>query len=157
MARILIASVSGGIAAMEHLLAQEHEMIVATTMAEAVAKLKEEEVDLIMISVHFDESRMFDLMSQCKAIPKNAKTPIISFCTQDTVLMGAMHDTIAVVTKLLGAWTYLDQRESNVNRSLDAEARRVIERCLVNTERQLLDAIRLPAQENAGHLQPLPC
>ena len=53
--------------------------LIATTMAEAVAKLKEEEVDLIMISVYFDESRMFDLMSQCKAIPKNAKTPIISF------------------------------------------------------------------------------
>jgi PleD family two-component response regulator len=157
MARILIASVSSGIAVMEHLLAQKHEMIIATTMAEAVAKLKEEEVDLIMINVHFDESRMFDLMSQCKAIPKNAKTPIISFCTRDTLLMGAMHDTIAVVTKLLGAWTYLDQRESNVNRSLDAEVRRVIERCLLNTERQLLNAIRRPAQENAGHLQLLPC
>jgi hypothetical protein len=105
MARILIASGSSDIAVMERLLAQEHETIVATTMAEAVAKLKEEEVDLIMISVYFDESRMFDLMSQCKAIPKNAKTPIISFCTRDTLLMGAMHDTIAVVTKLLGAWT----------------------------------------------------
>jgi PleD family two-component response regulator len=157
MARILIASVSSGMAAMEHLLAKEDEMSIATTMAEAVAKLKEEEFDLLMISVHFDESRMFDLMSKCKAIPKNAKMPIISFCTQDTAAMDAIHDTISGVTKLLGAWTHLDLRDSNVKRSIDAEARGVIERCLLDNERQTFDASRRPVQENAGHLQLLPC
>lgn len=136
MARILVASISNGIEVMERLLGREHELLIATTMLEAIEKLEKEEVDLIMIGVHFDESRMFELMSHCKTMSKNGNKPIISFCTRDTPLTRTMHDSIDIATKALGAWIYLDQHDYSVKRNPDAEVRRVIERCLVGTERK---------------------
>jgi len=126
-------------------------------MAEAVADLEEKEFDLLMISVHFDESRMFELMSKCNAVSQNANTPIISICTRDSAFMDAMHDTISGVTKLLGAWTHLDLRRSNLSRKKNAEARRVIERCLLHNVRQPLRDIKRPVQEGVRHLELLAC
>ncbi len=152
MARILVASITNGIAVMERLLGEEHELLIATTMAEAVDKLEKEDVDLIMIGVHFDDSRMFDLMSQCKTITKNANKPIISFCTRDTPLTRTMHDSIDLATKALGAWIYLDQHDYNVKRNPDAEVRRVIERCLVSTERKKTKEKRADIQKQREEL-----
>ncbi len=42
-----------------------HELIFASTTVEAVGKLRQDDFDLLMIGVHFDESRMFELLSQC--------------------------------------------------------------------------------------------
>lgn len=136
MAHILVASVSNGVEFAQRLLAQEHDLIIVTTVSEAIAKLKEQDFDLVMIGVHFDESRMFELLAQCKTIPRNANKPVICFCTRDTPLTRTMHDSIDLSVKAFGAWIYLDQHDYNVKRNPDAEVRRVIERCLVSTERK---------------------
>lgn len=137
---------------MERLLGEKHELVIATTLMESVAKLEEEEFDLIIIGVHFDESRMFELMSQCKAIPKNSIKPIICFCTRDTPLTRTMHHSIDTATKALGAWMYLDQHDYNVKRNPDAEMQRVVERCLLSTERKKTKEKRADIQKRRAEL-----
>lgn len=152
MGRILVASVSNGIDFVERLMGQDHEIVFASTTADAVAKLEEQDFDLIMIGVHFDESRMFELLSLCKTIARNVDKPIITFCTRDTPLTRAMHDSIEVTVKAYGAWIYLDQHDYNVKKNPDAEVRRVIERCLISTERKKTKEKRIDIQKRREEL-----
>jgi CheY-like chemotaxis protein len=155
MARILVASVPDGAEFVRRIMRQDHELVFVTRTHEAVAKLTEEDFDLIMIGVHFDESRMFELLSHCKTIARNADKPIITFCTRDTPLTRAMHDSIEVTVKAYGAWIYLDQHDYNVKKDPDAEIRRVIERCLISTERKKTKQKRIDLQKRREELLQL--
>lgn len=152
MARILIADTTDGVAFLERLLAKEHELTIASTMTEAVARLKQQDFDLIVVGVHFDESRMFELMAHCRDIPKNAEKPVICFCSRDTPLTRTMHESIDISSKALGAWIYLDQHDYNVKRNPDAELRRVIGRCLIGTARKKTQERRVDIQQRREEL-----
>jgi hypothetical protein len=152
MARILVASTSNGVDFIQRLFGHDHELVFASTTLQAVAKLSTEDFDLTMIGVHFDESRMFELLSKCKTIARNADKPIITFCTRDTLLTRTMHDSIEVSVKAYGAWLYLDQHDYNVKKNPDAEVRRVIERCLLSTERKKNKEKRVDLQRRREEL-----
>jgi response regulator RpfG family c-di-GMP phosphodiesterase len=155
MAHILIAATPDDVAAMERILGQRHQFIVASTRSEALAKHKETAFDLIMLGVHFDDSRMFDLLREINKIPENADNPIICFCTRDTPLTRTMHESIDVASKALGAWMYIDQHEYNVTKDPDAEMRRIIERCLTGAARKKTQAGRIDIHKQREEIQRL--
>ncbi len=155
VARILIAATPEGVAAMERILGQRHEFIVVGTVSQALAKLTEQAFDLIMIGVHFDESRMFELLRDVHKNSENADTPIICICTRDTPLTRTMHEGIDVASKVLGAWMYLDQHEYGVNKDPDAEMRRIIERCLTGEARKKTQSNRMDIQKQRAEIQHL--
>lgn len=130
VARILLAATADDVATMERILGPQHEFLVVTTISEALVQLNELAFDMIMIGVHFDQSRMFDLLPHVHKSAENADTPIICFSTRDTPLTRTMHQTIEVSSKALGAWMYLDQQDYAVSKDPDTAMRRVIERCL---------------------------
>jgi PleD family two-component response regulator len=140
---------------MERILGQQHEFIVVRTMLEAAAKLKEGAFNLIMIGVHFNESRMFELLSDAHKSSNNADTPIICFCTRDTPLTRTMHESIDVASKALGAWMYLDQHEYSVSKDPDAEMRRIIERCLTGEARKKTQSGRIDIHKQREEIQRL--
>jgi CheY-like chemotaxis protein len=57
-------------------LMAEHELTAVTTLREACAALKEHKFDLILVSVRFDESRLFDLLRFVKADERLARIPV---------------------------------------------------------------------------------
>jgi hypothetical protein len=67
MARILIASNPNSISVVEGILSLEHELKPVTTMADVVATSEQELISPISIDLHFDESRMIELTSECRA------------------------------------------------------------------------------------------
>lgn len=147
MAHILIAAAPDEMAHMQRILGTHHDSVCVGTMATAVAALREEEFDLILICVHFDDSRMFELMHECKKAPANSMRPVICFCTRATPLSRAMHHSIAAATTLLGAWTYLTQSESSGKGNPDAEFRSALERCLAGTACQRTQERRVGIQK----------
>lgn len=155
MARIFIAATADDVAAMERILGERHELCVVSTMSEAEKQLKEQGFDLIMIGVHFNESRMFELVRKLHEIPKNADKPVICVCTRDTRLTRTMHESIDVAAKALGAWMYLDQHEFNVVKDPDSEMRRIIERCLAGEARKKTQASRVDSHKQRDELQRL--
>lgn len=152
MARILIADEPDGAAFLQRLLEPEHGLIVVSTLKIALETLRQQIFDLIIIGVHFDDSRMFNLMAECKTIPECANKPIICFCTRDTPLTRTMHESIDMSAKALGAWMYLDQHDYNVKKNPDAELRRVIERCLVGRARKATQEKRQDIQKRREEL-----
>jgi hypothetical protein len=54
-----------------------HRLVCPLNLAEAQAALSRESFALAVMGVHFDESRMFDLISSARASPLNRDVPII--------------------------------------------------------------------------------
>lgn len=156
MARIFIAATVDDASAMERILVGRQDLIVVTTsVLEAIAKLKEGKFDLIMLGVHFNQSRMFELLGNVNKEPAYANTPVICFSTRDTPLTRTMHASIEVASKVMGAWMYLDQHEFNVTKNPDAEMRGVVERCLTGEARKKTQASRTDSHKQREELQRL--
>src|SRR4051794_21969321 len=54
-----------------------HELSVAHTLHEAAGLIERREFDLIVVGVHFDESRMFDLLRYLRSAGRNRATPAV--------------------------------------------------------------------------------
>ncbi len=136
MARILLADADDGIANLERILTPGHEFVAVQELHTALEALEKQSYDLIIVGVHFDDSRMFDLLPHFTKIKTCAETPVICFCTRDTPITRAMHESLEFSARALGAWMYLDQHEYNGKLDPDAELRRIIDRCLTDAQRK---------------------
>jgi DNA-binding response OmpR family regulator len=124
MSLILIAGIPEAAVSLKRIL-QGHELIIANTMQEAQTSLLDQTFDLIIVSLHFDESRMFEFMRKKQTSSKNVNSPLICFCARETNLAHMMHGSLEFATRVLGALTFLNQPTAP-----DYELRRVIESCL---------------------------
>jgi PleD family two-component response regulator len=76
-ATIMIAVVPEKVALWRRIL-ERHELVFALTHAEAMQRLAEDEdLQLVIIGVHFDESRMFTLLGDIRAHPKYRNVPVL--------------------------------------------------------------------------------
>jgi CheY-like chemotaxis protein len=156
MAKIFIADTKDGKAFLRTLLEPNHELTVVTSMTDAAAALKEKTFDLIIIDLHFDESRMYDAMHLVKAIPKNANKPIICFGSQQQTRMPqTVNDALNFATKALGAWMFIDLHTYNQAKDPNDELSRVIERCLVGEARKVSQAERLDLHKQREEIHRL--
>lgn len=150
MARIFIAATADDTSALERILGEKHEFIKVNVMSEAIVKLQEKAFDLVIISVHFDQSRMFDLLRELHTA-RYDDTPIICFCKRDT-LTRTTHESIDVASRALGAWMYLDYQKYNDRDNPDDELRRVIERCLTGEARKEIQSDRMDIHKQREQL-----
>lgn len=136
MARILIAEgqVQGSFT--QSLLGSAHDLSIATTMSQFAARLKNDSFDLIVIDLHFDESRMFDAMHLAKTISNNADKPVICIATRISRIHRPITHSLDFTVRALGAWMFLDVHRYNGTQDPKAELLRVIERCLIGEARK---------------------
>jgi hypothetical protein len=77
-ARILVASARHAYTRLFAIL-PGHDLIFVSTCAEARRALNEGLFDLIMLGVHFDESRMFEILQCVKADERHDHVPVMCF------------------------------------------------------------------------------
>jgi len=77
-ARILVACVPQAYTRLFAILSG-HELSFASTMSDARASLKGDGFDMIMVGVHFDESKMFDLLRYVRADQRYDQAPVVCF------------------------------------------------------------------------------
>jgi CheY-like chemotaxis protein len=152
--RVLIAAVAEGAIALERILTGR-DCTVVNTMRAAVAKLGDEAFDLIVVSLHFDDSQMFEFIREVKKSQKNADKPIICFCARDTPISRLMNESLELSTKALGAWMYLAEHSYNVYQNPDAELRRIMERCFTEESRKDIQHQRVVIETQRAELQKL--
>jgi hypothetical protein len=155
MARILIAATPDDVDAMKRILGTRHELTAVYFMSEALKGLQNQEFELVMIGVHFNESRMFELLRNYFDTPKNANTPVICFSVHDTEMMRKMYLSINGACKALGAWMYLDPHHYNISEDPNSELLRIIERCLTDEERKATQANRVEIHKQREELLQL--
>jgi hypothetical protein len=77
-ARILIACMPQAYTRLFAILAG-HELSFATTLGDAQIALNGDRFDMIMVGVHFDESKMFDLLQVVKADGRQGQARLVCF------------------------------------------------------------------------------
>jgi PleD family two-component response regulator len=100
----------------------EHELAFVHTLDEAKATLAGRNFDLIAIGVHFDESRMFDLLRYVRWQERHRATPIVCLLTLDFTRQAIASEGVEIAVKALGGTAFLDLKALS-----DGEARRVID------------------------------
>jgi CheY-like chemotaxis protein len=93
-----------------------------STLDEAKMVLSGRNFDLVVISVHFDESRMFDLLRYVRWQERHRATPVVCVLTLDFARHAIAAEGLEIAVKALGGTTYLDLKAIG-----DGEARHVIE------------------------------
>jgi hypothetical protein len=76
--RILVASVPQAYTRLFAVLSG-HELSFARTLTEAQTALDRDGFDLVMVGVHFDESKMFELLQYVKADARYTQVPLVCF------------------------------------------------------------------------------
>jgi PleD family two-component response regulator len=99
-----------------------HELTFVRTLDEAKAVLAVRVFDLIVIGVHFDESRMFDLLRLIRWQERHRATPVVCVLTVDFARHAVAGEGLEIAVKALGGTAYVDLKASG-----DGEARRIIE------------------------------
>src|SRR5436189_3115329 len=88
MARILIAASPEPRAILQRILA-DHELSLAETMGQAEQFLRERPFDLIICTVVFDDSKMFDLVQLAKSRPEWQRIPLIAARVRPNIIRSA--------------------------------------------------------------------
>jgi CheY-like chemotaxis protein len=128
MARILVAASPEPRAILERMLAG-HELCCAETLVQAEQLLRRRTFDLIVCTIAFDESKMFDLLQLAKSRPPWRRIPFVASRVRPQILRSATarRDT-AFTCAALGAEGFLDIADYETNP--EREMREAIERFL---------------------------
>ena len=95
-----------------------HELHFVRTLGHAIRELRRDGYELIVIGMHFDESRMFELLRYVRSMPQHNDTPVICVQCQDLMLSEAVLKNMDDAVKALGGNAFIDLRDgSHVFRS----------------------------------------
>ena len=131
MARFLVAASPEPRAVVERILAG-HELSCAETMAQAEQFLSERTLDLIICTIVFDDSKMFDLLRLAKSTPEWQRVPFVAGRVRAHILRSPTAvRTVAFTCRTLGAEAFLDISDYHVDP--EGEMREAIERFLDTT------------------------
>ena len=92
----------------------EHELVFVRTMVEAVRELRRDGYQVVVIGLHFDESRMLELLQYVRSLSKYDDTPVLCVQGLEQALPEAIRKNIDVAVKALGGKAFLDLREHSL-------------------------------------------
>jgi DNA-binding NtrC family response regulator len=128
MARIMVAASAEPRAIVERIL-EGHQLVFAETMAQAEQLLGESTLDLIICTIAFDDSKMFDLLRLAKSRSEWQQIPFICARVRPHILRSPTAlRTAAFTCAALGAAGFLDIADYEANP--EQEMRKALERYL---------------------------
>jgi hypothetical protein len=105
--KLLVADVPQVEARLALVLALERPVFVHTLVA-ALKALAADDYDLVLIGVHFDDSRMFDLLREVRVGSRNRAVPIVCYRLRPLRFAALSTQVIEVTVKALGALSFTD-------------------------------------------------
>ena len=90
-----------------------HELVFATSMAEAMVALRHDGFSLIVIGLHFDESRMFELLNHVRSLPIYEHAAVICVQGLEQTLPEPVMRTVDMAVKALGGTAFVDLRDES--------------------------------------------
>lgn len=106
------------------------QLVFVRTVEEAIRGLAREDFDLLIISVHFDDSRMFDLLRQVRGDGRNKGIPIVCVREPGRGFTAISSHTLEVTCRALDASAFIDLATISDEAGRDAALRGAIESLL---------------------------
>jgi hypothetical protein len=122
--RVLVAGTELAIATCERILLEEAQVVAARSMREALERL-EPAPDLIISSVRFDESRMFDFLEALQKVRSRCAAPVLCCRIVHQPLSPAMYQSIESAAQALGVKAFMDMDTEIRRHGADQAERRL--------------------------------
>ena len=110
-------------------LLKPHVSTFVHTLGAARSALERDDYDLIIIGVHFDESRMFDLLRQVRGDKRYQAKPVVCVASQRFDKPISM-EGLEIATQALGANAFIDFARHGNHEAGNAAIRGIVERLL---------------------------
>ena len=92
-----------------------HDLHFVRTLGAAIRELRGDGYQLIVIGMHFDDSRMFELLRYVRGLSQHKDVPVICVQCQEVMLSEAVLKNMEDAVKALGGTAFVDLRDgSNV-------------------------------------------
>lgn len=85
-----------------------HEVVLVRTLEEAQRAIERTQFDMIVVTVHFDDSRMFDLLRYLQASDRHGNRPLVCVRSQRFTSPTISIEGLEIATKALGCTLFLD-------------------------------------------------
>src|SRR5215213_2111915 len=93
MARVLVADVPEMDERIRHCL-PGHELVFVRTLSEAIRVLRHDGFSMVVIGLHFDESRMFEVLSHVRSLPQYDDVPVVCVQGMEFIVPEAVMRTV---------------------------------------------------------------
>lgn len=90
-----------------------YELSFVRDMREALRALHRGAFGLVVIELHFDESRMLELLEHARALERYRNVPVVCVQAIDANLPASVLKNIDVAVKALGGMAFLDLRDAS--------------------------------------------
>jgi len=98
-----------------------HELAFVRTMHQAIAALRHDGYQLVVIGLEFDESRMLELLQYVRSLPKYKEVPVVCVHADHQSLSEAVMKNIDVAVKALGGMAFLNLADGAIEYHRDCE------------------------------------
>jgi PleD family two-component response regulator len=109
-ARVLVADVPEADDKIRECL-PDRELVFVRSLGQAIRALRADGFQLVIIGMHFDESRMFELLQYVKALPDYRDVPVICVQCLEVALADAVLKNMDDAVKSLGGTAFVDLRD----------------------------------------------
>lgn len=123
--RILVADTPDSDRRLHEILAG-HEVIVARTLSEAQRLLSQQPFDLILTGVHFDDSRMFDLVRHVRA-GGQTEPPVVCVRSHPFISPGLSIEGLEIAARALSCDLFLDLTKYPDDAHGNAQVRKLLD------------------------------
>jgi DNA-binding NtrC family response regulator len=99
----------------------DHELTFVRTMMQAIHALRHDGFQLVVIELHFDESRMLELLQYVRSLPAYGEVPVMCVHGDHLNLNEAIMKSINVAVKALGGKAFLNLRDGALDYKKDCQ------------------------------------
>jgi DNA-binding response OmpR family regulator len=107
-----------------------HELVLVRTLEEAQRAIERTQFDMLVVTVHFDDSRMFDLLRYLQSSGRHGNRPLVCVRGQQFVSPAISIEGLEIAAKTLGCTLFLDLTWYADDASGRSAARRLLEELL---------------------------
>jgi SpoU rRNA methylase family enzyme len=109
-AKVLVADVPETDAKLRECL-PGHELVFVRTLVDAIRALRAQAFHLVVIGMHFDDSRMFELLQYVRGLPAYKEVPVVCVQCLEIGLSEAVLKNMDEAVKALGGTAFADLRD----------------------------------------------
>ena len=111
-AKVLVADVPEADAKIRECL-PDHDLHFVRTLGQATRELRRDGYQMIVIGMHFDDSRMFELLRYARSLASHKDVPVICVQCQEIMLSEAVLKNMEDAVKALGGNAFVDLRDGS--------------------------------------------
>jgi hypothetical protein len=105
---ILVADVASGQDTIRNIVGNDAAVMGASTLQSAMRRIEAGEPQLVICGIHFDESRMFDLLQAANATAQGRLLPFLCFREIESELPPALFQGMEMSCRAMGAAGFVD-------------------------------------------------